>query len=134
MKAKRGFSFVAMIYGIIITALMLLIFGGTLIGDIIEKGPGEFKKIASALVHWNDDPTGFFFTYIIGYAVIWWKPLPGAIIIMTGSLLSAIINIDNPGFLIFAVPTFLVGFFYLISWLDKRKEIKNTPNKGGTVD
>jgi hypothetical protein len=125
MKSNRGFSFVAMIIGIIVTSLMLLIFGGTLIGDIIEKGPGEFKKIASALVHWDDDPTGFFFAYLIGYAIVWWKPLWGAIIIIAGSLISFVININNMGFLIFAIPTFLVGFFYLISWNDTRKRNKN---------
>jgi len=76
------------------------------------------------LVHWEEDPTGFFFTYIIGYAIIWWKPLWGAVIIMTGSLLSAVINFDNPGFLIFAIPTFAVGILYLISWIDERKRIK----------
>jgi hypothetical protein len=124
MKSKRGFSLFTMIYGIIVTSLMLLIFGITLIGDLIEKGTGEFKVIASALVHWEEDPTGFFFTYIIGYAIIWWKPLWGAVIIMTGSLLSTILNIANPGFLIFTLPTFLVGFFYLISWIDERKRIK----------
>jgi hypothetical protein len=124
MKSNRGFSFVAMIIGIIVTSLMLLIFGGTLIGDIIEKGSGEFKEIARALVHWYDDPTGFFFAYLIGYAIVWWKPLWGALIIMAGSLLWTIINIDNTGNLIFTLPTFAVGFFYLISWNDKRKRNK----------
>ena len=124
MKSNRGFSFVAMIIGIILTSLMLLIFGMQLIGDLIKNGSGELKEIAHALVHWYDDPTGFFFTYLIGYAIVWWKPLWGAIIIMTGSLLSLVINIDNLGFLIFVLPTFLVGFFYLISWNDKRKRNK----------
>jgi hypothetical protein len=125
MKSNRGFSFVAKIYGIIVTSLMLLIFGIQLIGDLIEKGTGGMKEIATALVHWNDDPTGFFFIYIIGYAIIWWKPLLGAAIIMTGSIISSVININNLGFLIFTVPTFVVGFFYLISWYDKRKSKKN---------
>jgi hypothetical protein len=124
MKSKRGFSLFAIIYGVVVTLLMVLIFGGKLIGEIIEKGTGEFKEIARALVHWEEDPTGFFFTYIIGYAIIWWKPLWGAVIIMTGSLLSVVINIINPGFLIFTIPTFAVGLFYMISWLDKRKEIR----------
>lgn len=124
MKSKRGFSLFAIIYGIVVTLLMLLIFGGTLIGDIIEKGPGEFKEIARALVHWYDDPTGFFFAYLLGYAIVWWNRFAGAVIIMTVSLLWTIINIDNPGNLIFTLPTFAVGIFYLISWLDKRKEIK----------
>jgi hypothetical protein len=124
MKSKRGFSLFTMIYGIIVTSLMVLIFGAQLIGDLIENGTGELKKIGDSLVHWDDDPTGFFFTYLLGYAIVWWKRLAGALIIMAGSLLWTIINIDNPGNLIFTLPTFAVGFFYLISWLDKRKEIK----------
>jgi hypothetical protein len=124
MKSKRGFSLFTMIYGIVVTLLMVLIFGGQLIGDITEKGTGELKEIVRALVHWYDNPTGFFFTYLLGYAIVWWKRLAGALIIMAGSLLWTIINIDNPGNLIFTLPTFAVGFFYLISWLYKRKEIK----------
>ena len=124
MKSKRGFSLFALIYGIVVTLLMLLIFGGQLIGDLNKNGTGEFKEIASALVHWYDDPTGFFFTYLIGYAIVWWKSLLGALIIMAGSLLWSIININNPGNLIFTLPTFAVGLFYMISWLDKRKVIK----------
>ena len=57
MKSKRGFSLFALIYGIVVTLLMLLIFGGQLIGDLNKNGTGEFKEIASALVHWYDDPT-----------------------------------------------------------------------------
>ena len=124
MKAKGKISFIPLIYGIIITSLMLLIFGSTLIFSLIENWPGEFKEILQALVKWYDDPTGFFFTYLIGYIVIWLKPLYGSLIIMPGSILVFIINIGNPGFLIFAVPTFLVGFFYIESWYMIRKKIK----------
>jgi hypothetical protein len=124
MKAKGKISFIPLIYGIIITSLMLLIFGSTLIFSLIENWPGEFKEILQALVKWYDDPTGFFFTYLIGYIVIWLKPLYGSLIIMMGSILVFVINIGNPGFLIFAVPTFLVGFFYIESWYMIRKKIK----------
>jgi len=103
---------------------MLLIFGSALILSLIENWPGEFKEILQALVKWYDDPTGFFFTFLIGYIVIWWKPLYGSLIIMLGSILIFVINIDNPGFLIFAVPTFLVGFFYLEPWYNLRKNKK----------
>jgi hypothetical protein len=113
MKPIRTLSFIPMIYGIIVTSLMLLIFGSALILSVIEKGIVELTEIIRALVHWYDDPTGFFFTYIIGYAIVWWKPLWGSVIIMLGSLLVTVININNLGFLIFAIPTFLVGFFYL---------------------
>jgi len=124
MKPRNKISFIPLIYGIIITSLMLLIFGSALILSLIENWPGEFKEILQALVKWYDDPTGFFFTFLIGYIVIWWKPLYGSLIIMLGSILIFVINIDNPGFLIFAVPTFLVGFFYLEPWYNLRKNKK----------
>ena len=63
MKAKSKISFIPLIYGIIITSLMLLIFGSTLFFSLLENWPGEIKEILQALVKWYDDPTGFFFTY-----------------------------------------------------------------------
>jgi hypothetical protein len=123
MKPDQSFYSVTKIYGIVVTSLMLLIFGGTIIQQLIEKGIGELGKYPKACLHWYDDPTGFFFTYLIGYALVWWKPLPGGMIIVAGGILEIIINIDNTGFLIFAAPTLLVGVFYiLIFFSDKRKK------------
>lgn len=116
MKFKINNIFSPKIYGIIITSLMLLVFGSALISALFENWPGELKEILKALTRWYDDPTGFFFTYMIGYAIIWWKPFLGSAIIILGSILVSIVNIDNFGFLIFAVPTFLVGYFYIESW------------------
>jgi len=124
MKPKGKITFIPLIYGIIITSLMLLIFGSALILELLKNWPEELQEILKALVKWYDDPTGFFFTYLIGYLVIWWKQLYGSLIIMLGSFLVFLINIDNPGFLIFAVPTFLVGFFYIESWYNKRMKNK----------
>jgi hypothetical protein len=125
MKFTIDKIFSPKIYGIIITSLMLLIFGSALILSLFDNWPEELKEISKALVKWYDDPTGFFFTYMIGYAFVWWKPFWGSVIIIIGSFLVFIINIDNPGFLIFAVPTFLVGFFYLESWYLIRKKNKD---------
>jgi hypothetical protein len=125
MKFTVDKIFSPKIYGIIITSLMLLIFGSALILALFKNWPGELKEILQALVKWYDDPTGFFFTYLTGYIVLWWKPLLGSVIIILGSILVFLINIDNPGFLIFAVPTFLVGFFYLESWYLIRKKKKD---------
>jgi hypothetical protein len=129
MKSKRNFPFVPQIYGIIVTSIMLLLFGTSLIMSIIENGKGELTEIIKALVKWYDDPTGFFVSYIIGYAIVWWKPMPGSVIIMLASLLVTVININNLGFLMFAVPTFLVGFFYIESWYIIRKKNKTLANK-----
>jgi hypothetical protein len=121
MNSNSSLSKATKIVGIIITSLMLLIFGTKLIGSIIENGIEEFKEIVYALTHWYDDPTGFFFAYLIGYAIVWWKPLWGSIIIIMGSLLAIFTNIDNMGFLIFALPTFVVGILYIASWYEIRK-------------
>ena len=76
-------------------------------------------EIPKAFLDW-DDPTAFFFTYLIGYAVIWWKPLWGSIIIILGSIIFVIIaGFDGPP--IFATPAFLVGLFYLLNWIVSRK-------------
>jgi len=125
MRSKSVLSKVAIIYGIVVTLFMCLIFGTTLIGFLIENGIGELKEIAKSLIHWYDNPTGFIFSYIIGYAIVWWKPLWGSIIIIAGSLVVLIINFDNVGFLIFALLTFVVGFLYMLSWYDIRKRTKN---------
>ena len=111
-----------MVVGIIVTALMIFVFGFMLIGSIIEKGMDEIKEIAKACINWYDDPTGFFLSYLIGYIIVWWRPLWGSIIIISVSLLSVLINIDNQGFLMFAVPTCLVGILYLFAWYDNKKE------------
>jgi hypothetical protein len=124
MSSKSVLSRVAIIYGIVVTLFFCLIFGTKLISLLIENGIGELKEIAKALIHWYDDPTAFFFSYIIGYAIVWWKPLWGSIIIIAGSLLVFIINFDNMGFLIFALLAFTVGFLYIMSWYDIRKRNK----------
>jgi hypothetical protein len=121
MAPYRSFFIIARIYGMVITALMLLIFGGKIIGEFVEKGIGEFRFLARDAFHWYDNPTGFFFTYVAGYILVWWRPLWGALFIIGGSILVTVVNIDNRGFLIFALPTIMVGIFYLLTWYYQRK-------------
>jgi hypothetical protein len=124
MKSKTTLFYIATGFGIIVTILMLSVFGLMLVGSVIDKGIGEIKEIAYACFHWYDDPTGFFFAYMIGYAIVWWRPLPGSLIIIAGSMLAIIINIDNSGFLIFTLPTILVGVLYLFYWYDMKMRVK----------
>jgi len=102
----------------IISALIVLMFGTKLIGSLLENGIG---KITDSLFHWYDDPTAFILSYLIGYAIIWWKPFLGGIIIIIASLLVFIININNIGFLFFALLTVSVGLLYMFSWYDNKK-------------
>ncbi|MBC8321008.1 MAG: hypothetical protein H8E34_09820 [Bacteroidetes bacterium] len=112
MKTIKILKYVSMTYGILVTLLMLLAIVPKLIGEFAEKGLGFLMEILKSFSNW-DSPTAFFFIYIIGYAIIWWKPLWGSIIIIFASTLYVIIaGFDGPP--IFTIPAFLVGLFYLI--------------------
>ncbi len=113
MKTKKILKNVSMIYGIIVTTFLVLLFGVLTLEELFEEDPKHLIEISKSLFNWYDDPTGFVFAYFVGYAVIWWKPLWGSIIIMFGSILFVSINgLDGPPFI--AAPTFLVGLFYLM--------------------
>lgn len=104
-----------MSYGILVTLLMLLAIVPKLVEEFIEKGFGFLSEILKSFGNW-ESPTAFFFIYITGYAIIWWKPLWGSLIIILVSIFYVLISgIDGPP--IFAIPTFLVGLFYLIYFL-----------------
>ena len=110
-----------MVYGIIVTLLFSLVFLPKLVEQIGKKGIVRvINEIGESFVKW-DDPTAFFFTYIIGYIIIWWKPLWGSLIIIIGCLLFLFTHIDNTWNLIFFIPTFLVGFLYLLTGYLKKK-------------
>lgn len=121
MKSKNSFSLLSKIYGIVITSLFVLIFVPKLIISIVENGIEGIKEIGYGLFHWYDDPTGLFFAYIIGYGIAWIKPLWGSIIITGACIFVVVINLDNVGFLLFAIPMFLVGLFYFLYWNEERK-------------
>jgi len=112
----------AKIFGIVITAIILVIFVPKLIIETIEKGGSFFKELPVAFLHWENEPTGYIFAYLIGYAIIWWKPLWGAIIVMLVSIVYvAWAGFDGPP--IFAIPTFLVGLLYFQSWFVFRRKL-----------
>jgi len=120
MKTQKFFKYLSMVVGILVTLFLLLLFGFLMIEELIKEGPEYLIEILKACTNWYDNPTGFFFAYLIGYAVVWWKPLWGSVIIIFSSIFYVIIaGIDGPP--IFAVPTFLVGLFYLIFSLILRK-------------
>jgi hypothetical protein len=120
MKTKKILAYISKIYGIIITALMVVVFVPKIFSSKgLEGMPGAF-------IHWYDDPTGFFFTYLIGYILLWWKPLVGSVFIMLGCLLFFLCNPNNTGFLvIFFPPTIMVAFFYILYWSLKTKKTKD---------
>lgn len=120
MKRYKVFEIISMAYGLLITLLFLLFLGPKIIGEIIEKGVTALIEMIKSFSDWSD-PVPFFLTYIIGYAILWWKPQWGSIIIILGSAYYVIIaGVDGPP--IFAVPAFIVGLSYFVLWILKRKK------------
>ncbi len=122
---KKQILTAAMIVGIVVTLFMLLAFGPKFIGSIKEEGLIYLLEIPKAFVDWHDTPIAFFITYFIGFAIVWWKPLTGSIIIIIGGIIFFAFNSQNMGTLIFIFPTFIVAWLYIWYWNIARKEITN---------
>ena len=123
MKTKSKFRLLPIIWGVIVTLFMLLSVGAIMLISIIEDSRKFFNELPGSFSNWQN-PTLYFFIYIIGYVVIWWKPLWGSIIIITGSIFYVTVaGVDGPP--IFAAPGFLVGALYLINWFVVRRNQTN---------
>jgi hypothetical protein len=118
---KNKLSLASKIFGIIVTLFMLLAFGPKFIESINNEGITFLKEIPNAFVNWYDNPTAFFFTYFLGYIIIWWRKLLGVIIILLGDILFFVFNIENIGVFIFIIPTFLVALLYYLHWNTLKK-------------
>ncbi len=119
MKLKKILFYLSLIYGLIVTLIMFFIFIPKFLGSIYS-----IKDITGSIVKWYDDPTGFFITYFIGYALIWWRQLLGSGIIIAGCVLFYMFNPHNMGFVeIFLIPTILVAVFYILYWIVARRKV-----------
>ncbi|HRY97958.1 MAG TPA: hypothetical protein P5550_02775 [Bacteroidales bacterium] len=121
MHREGTFLLAARIVGIPVTALMLIFYGGYLIGHVAETG-WKGAGLPHDLLHWYDDPTGFFLTYLVFYTIAWIRVLPGALGILGISMILAWINRDNAGFLIQAGLSSLIGGLYLLHYLFNKKK------------
>jgi hypothetical protein len=117
MKSDKTYRSLSMLTGLIVTFLFLLIAGPKLIKSVIKSDPWQIPK---TFMDWHDDPTAFFLTYFIGYAIIWWKPLWGSMIIITGCSLYFFFNLDTMATLMFIIPAMIVAVFYILYWKDIR--------------
>jgi hypothetical protein len=126
MNNKKILKYVSIAFGIIVTLFMLVAFGPKFIGLLDENGIKYLLEVPKAFANWYDDPTAFFFTYFIGYAIVWKKPLWGSVIIIIGDILFFTFNNQNMGTFIFIIPTFLVALFYILYWnVDRNKKLND---------
>lgn len=122
-KPKSKLHLLSIVWGLIFTSFMLLAVGSKMIIGIIEDGRLFLNELPESFSN-PLDPTLYFFTYIIGYIVIWWKPLWGSIIIIIASVYYVTVaGLGGPP--IFAAPGFLVGALYLINWFVVRRNQTN---------
>jgi len=123
MKSISKLNLFSRIWGILVTLFMLLSVGSYIVVGIIEDSRKFFNQLSESFSN-KADPTLYFFCYIIGYLVIWWKPLWGSIIIITASIYYVIVaGLQGPP--IFAIPGFIVGALYLINWFIIRAKQTN---------
>jgi hypothetical protein len=123
MKSNLFIKKLSLIYGLVITFLLGLIIIPKVIEQIITKGNVFFVETLKSFTDWSD-PMPFFILYLLGYVVVLWKPLWGSVIIILVSIFYVVIaGVDGPP--IFAIPAFLVGLFYLLSWIQSVKNTKN---------
>jgi hypothetical protein len=109
---KRFFS-AKVIVGIVVTLFFVLSFVPKLVLEFVEKGLPYFREIAHSFVDWYDNPTAFVLSYLLGYILLWWKPLPGSVLIILACILSVAFNLDNMGFLMFSLLALAVAVLYL---------------------
>jgi len=113
MAINRSFFSAKVIVGIVVTLFFVLSFVPKLVLEFAEKGLPYLGDIGRSFVNWYDDPTAFILSYFLGYILLWWKPLPGSVLIILACILSVVFNLDNMGFLIFALPALTVAVLYL---------------------
>jgi len=118
-KPKSKLHLLSIVWGLIFTSFMLLVLGIKIIISIFEDGPQFLRETSESFSTW-DDPVPYFITYMIGYALVWWKPLWGSIIIIFVSIFYVLIAGFN-GPPILAGPGFVVGLLYLLNWIVARR-------------
>jgi len=113
MAIKKRFFSAKVIVGIVVTLFFVLSFVPKLVLEFVEEGLPYFREIARSFVDWHDDPTAFVLSYLLGYILLWWKALPGSVLIILACILSVAFNLDNMGFLMFSLLALAVAVLYL---------------------
>ena len=121
MKKKDSLSLVAKIFGIIITAWITFLVAFELI-KVFKEGDNSFFYNDAVFTHSYPyiDPNALILIYLIGYAIVWWKKLWGAVIILIVSI-SGVIFSQAGDIRFHFILTFMVGFLYFVNWIDERR-------------
>lgn len=125
IENNKSLRLSATIVGIIVTVIYVLVFGSKLFAELIDDSSTVLKEAVDAFIHPDEDPTAFIVTYLLGYILVWWRPLIGGIIIVLGGIAYYALA-DNPGATVFILPALLVGVLYIITWYSGHKRTAET--------
>ena len=112
-NAIKTFRNVALTISTLLAAFFLLAFLPKIIADF----SGEGNKPIPGREWEGQVMLAMFITYLLGYAIGWWKRLWGGIIILLSSLIIFIpftVMDENYGALIFVIPQFVLGLLYIL--------------------
>lgn len=111
---------IAFISGTILAIFFLMAFVPKIVSDLRDAAP----ELPSGR-HWEGQVmTAMFAIFMLGYAVGWWRPFWGGLLIILAALsVSAPFLLrGNHGALIFGVPQFVIGLLYvLLSRVERRR-------------
>ena len=119
------------IIGIVITAMILFAVAIDLIREHKEGSEHFVNYLSNMFIRFDSykNPPALFVIYLVGYAVAWWKPLWGSIIIITVSVIGFIFSEYSDARFSYVL-IFLVGFLYLVHWNEERLR-NRMPNRDG---
>lgn len=120
MKPDRTLFWITTIFGILGSIIVIYALAMSLIWDV-KDGSGHVLNDIVNRIFWFDlkNSVLLYLIYLLGYAIAWRRFLWGSIIIIAVSILGYLFGYseERSGYVV----TFLVGFFYLVYWINERK-------------
>lgn len=120
--ARRLFRIVVLSLGSLLAGILLFAFVPKLFSRSTSTSPAaEWEgRVMIAM----------FVTFLLGYAVGWWRLLWGGLLILLAALLvSVLLSVNgNFGGLIFGIPLFFLGALYLLLYWSERRASGNASN------
>lgn len=121
MADKKNLFSAKVLLGVVVTFLLIVIFGPRMWREFLDKGLPYFGDLVRSFGHWAGNPTAFILTYFLGYILLWWKPLAGSVLILGAGILFIVYNTDQIGFILLVVPALAVAVLYLGDVIRKSK-------------
>jgi hypothetical protein len=121
MSDKKNLFSAKVLLGVVVTFLLIVIFGPRMWRGFLHKGLPYFGDMVQSFGDWMGNPTAFVLTYFLAYILLWWKPLAGSALIIVAGILFIVFNTEHLGFILLVVPALAVAVLYLADLKKKPK-------------